>query len=370
MRKKVSRHICAMLLIVGLLASLAVAGGGCLCAEQSPVPSGVSSPPPQAATTGSSLLTETAFSATDVQPSPAATLFLPLVVRQRVVGYGVVYPYGGSWSEADRPAIRERLSYLRELGVGVVVQVFSSRLVDTGQEQDWLIFLDEAQAQDIRVIARLWPPYDWDGAQFDFQYVERFLDVVQGHPALLAYFGLHEPLETFSGDQLRAYYQSVKGYAPDVPIFHAMSDIAGFEADPRFGDRRFTDGICDLCAIWYYPFRLQNGEPVFEEQRVRDVAAANDALVRERDPDAQIWFLAQAYALADYPSPLRMPSAQEMQALAGLLLEDPHIDGLIWYPWGHGSYDQVLGDPASDAQQRAVRIVYEQYWEDAADLPQ
>jgi hypothetical protein len=148
-----------------------------------------------------------------------------------------------------------------------------------------------------------------------------------------------------------------------------MSDIAGFEADPRFGDRRFTDGICDLCAIWYYPFRIQGGEPVAEYQRVRDVIAANDALVRERDPDAQIWFLGQTYAMAGHRPPLRMPSAEEMRSLAQLLLEDPHIDGLLWYPWNHSSYDQVLGDPASGLQREAVQAIYEQYLKGAADLP-
>jgi hypothetical protein len=282
---------------------------------------------------------------------------------RKQVAYGVVYPYPNAWTEADRPAIRERLAYLRGLGVDVVVQVFSSTPVDTGQEKDWLIFLDEAQAQDIQVIARLWPPRDWDGTRFDFTYVGRFLTEVQGHPALLAYFALHEPLETFTGDQLRAYYQAVKGYAPNVLVFNAMSDIAGFEGDPRFADRRFTDGICDLCAIWYYPFYTQGGQPVSDWQGVSDRVAANVALVRSRDPDAQVWFLGQGYALARSSPPLRMPSAEEMATLAGLLLQDPQIDGLLWYPWGHSSYDQVLGDTASTQQQQAIRTIYERYLE-------
>jgi hypothetical protein len=300
-------------------------------------------------------------------PSPTAPASLPAptaagtLAAARPIRYGVVYPYPNSWTEADRPAIREQLAYLRGLGVDVVVQVFSSQLVDTGQEKDWLIFLDEAQAQGIQVIARLWPPNDWDGSHFDFYYVSRFLAVIQDHPALLAYFALHEPLEQFNGDQLRAYYQAVKSYAPRVLVFNAMSDIAGFEADPRFFDRRFTAGICDICAIWYYPFVVRQGKPAFDRQRVLDVMTANDALVRARDPNAQLWFLGQAYALSQSSPPLRMPSAQEMDDLAALLLEDPRIDGLLWYPWSHGSYDQVLGDPASAEQQAAVGTIYEKY---------
>lgn len=355
------------LLIAGLLVILAAVGGGCLCTKDSTSSWAILASPPDQDAAGSPAPAATSIpslpNASVTSSLTATQVHLPLIMGPPV-RYGVVYPYTNAWREADRPAIRERLSYLRGLGVDVVVQAFSSEPVDTGREQDWLIFLDEAQAQGIDVIARLWPPHDWDGAQFDFYYVSRFLAVVQDHPALLAYFGLHEPLEVYTGDQLRFYYQSVKGYAPEVPIFHAMSDIAGFESDPRFGDRRFTDGICDLCAIWYYPFRTQNGESVFEDQRVREVVAANDALVRERDPDAQIWFLGQVYAMASHSPPLRMPSAQEMGTLAELLLEDPQINGLLWYPWGHSSYDQVLGDPASVLQQDAVLAIHEQYVDD------
>ena len=327
-------------LVACLSILLAIVGGGCLLPAE---------PPPSSLPGGS--------------PSSAATASAGPSVAQKHVAYGVVYPYPNAWTEEDRPAIRARLAYLRELGVGVVVQVFSSAPVDTGREQDWLIFLDEAQAQDIQVIARLWPPRDWDGTQFDFTYVGRFLAQVRDHPALLAYFALHEPLETFTGGQLRAYYQAVKGYAPNVLVFNAMSDIAGFEADPRFADRRFTAGICDLCAIWYYPFYTQNGLPISDWARVTERVAANVALVQSRDPDAQVWFLGQSYALAANSPPLRMPAAEEMESLAGLLLQDPEIDGLLWYPWGHSSYDQVLGDPASASQQQALRTIYERYME-------
>ncbi len=351
MQGAVSNRSRAALLAVGVLAIGGMVLAGCL---RGPSPTRPFEPPVQRSTIDSEAGT----------PQPGASTTCQSSAAQRRARYGVVYPYQNVWTEADRPAIRERLAYLRGLGVDVVVQVFSSALVDAGQEQDWLIFLDEAQAQDIQVIARLWPPRDWDGAQFDFRYVGRFLTTIEGHPAVLAYFGLHEPLETFSGDQLRAYYQTVKGYAPHMPILHAMSNIAGFEADPRFGDRRFTDGICDLCAIWYYPFRVVDGEAVFERQRVQEVIIANDALVRARDPDAQLWFLAQAYAMEQHSPPLRMPSAEEMSFLADLVLEGSCVDGLLWYPWIHSSYDQVLGDPALAAQQQAIGTIYEHHRKD------
>lgn len=354
--QRITKHSRAALLVVGMLAI----GGALLvgCLGQRPSPTRPSEATVQPA--GSPVQQAARSSKIEAsQPNALTTYLTP--TAQRHTRYGVMYPYRNSWSEADRPAIRERLAYLRELGVGVVAQVFPSELAGTNHEQDWFIFLDEAQAQGIQVIARLWPPHDWDGVQFDFRYVKRFLTTIEGHPAVLAYFGLHEPLETFSGDQLRTYYQAVKSFAPHTPILHAMSNIASFEADPRFSDRRFTDGMCDLCAIWYYPFRVVDGQAIFERQRVGEVITANDALVRARDPDAQLWFLAQTYAMEQHSPPLRMPSADEMSSLADVALEGWRIDGLLWYPWLHSSYDQVLGDPALAAQQQAVQTVYYEY---------
>jgi len=278
------------------------------------------------------------------------------------VRYGVYFPYPSNiWSESDRPAVRERLEYLRSLGVEVVVQDFSSELVDSGRERDWLIFLDEAQRLDIEVVAWLWPSHHWDGGQFNLYYAQRFLEVTKDHPALLAYYGFHEPLPKFSDDQLRHFYRQVKSLAPKVLIYHDMSDIAWFEGRPEYGNHHFSEGICDICAIWYYPFGWAGGEPIFERQRVLDTVTANDALVRSKAPHSRLWFLGQAYEFTRMGYKLRMPTAEEMCDLGRMLLQEPRIDGFLWYPYEHDLYDKVLGDPEMAEQRQAVKDVYERW---------
>ena len=275
--------------------------------------------------------------------------------------YGVVYAYPASvWTEADRQAIREHLEYLQGLGVNTIVQVFSSRLIGTGREEDWLILLDEAERAQIRVIARLWPSNDWNGQDFDFQTVQGFLDVVQDHPALLAYLGLHEPLEQFDSDQLRGFYAGVKELAPGLAIANYMANMAAFEASARFPNRDFTAGICDICIVWYYPCRYLYGEPAFEEDLVLETMRENRRLVDERAPEAQLWFLGQAYTQQQHRRQLRMPTPEEMEAIY-IIAEQEGADGFLWYPWAHGNYDQMLGDPDMEPQRQAVRRIYEDH---------
>ncbi|MBN1955573.1 MAG: hypothetical protein JW900_11060 [Anaerolineae bacterium] len=280
--------------------------------------------------------------------------------------YGVVYADPQSaWQETDRPAIRERLEALRALHVNVVVQTFDSRLVDSGEEARWLIYLDEAERAGIGVIARLWPPNDWNGTSFDLTYVGRFLQVVGDHPALVAYVGLHEPQEDFTSEQLRAFYRGLKEIAPQVPIFHFNNDLSRFERSLRYPGRDFSDDICDICAVFYYPFRIENGQTVFERQELLAVVSANAELVHARDPDAQFWFLGQAFADADNPHAFRAPAPEEMLELARMVLDVPGVDGFLWYPYQHGAYDLVLSDPEMASQRQAVREAYERYVERA-----
>jgi hypothetical protein len=287
------------------------------------------------------------------EPAPEATsTFYP---------YGVVYAYSKSdWAEADRQAIREHLEYLQGLGVNTIVQVFSSRLIGTGREKDWLILLDEAERINMHVIARLWPLEDWNGQEFDFQPIQSFLTVVQDHPALLAYLGLHEPLEEFDSDQLREFYLGVKSLAPELPIAHLLGNMAWFERTLRFPNRDFTTGICDICIVWYTPARYLHGEPAFEEDLFHEIVQENRELVDERAPDAQLWVMGQTYAQRAHRNQLRMPTPEEME-LMYIIAEQEQVDGFLWYPWLQSSYDQVLSDPDVEPQRQAVRHIYESY---------
>ena len=275
--------------------------------------------------------------------------------------YGLVYAYSSNdWTEADRPAIRKHFGYLREMGVNTIVQIFSSRLIGSGREQDWLILLDEAEQANIQVIARLWPSNDWNGSEFNFQTIQSFLAVVQNHPALLAYLGLHEPLEQFNSDQLQSFYTGVKRLAPQLAIANYMGNMAWFDKNLRFPNRAFGAGICDICIIYYYPAREVNGQPVLDQDMLREVLRTNRKLVDERAPRAQLWFLGQAYTLRGYRPPLRMPTPEEMETIYLTAMQE-RVDGFLWYPWVQANYDQVLSDPEMEPQRQAVRRIFENH---------
>lgn len=311
-------------------------------ASQGPVPS-----------PGTTVLVEAAT----VLPTPSTitpqpTSFLP---------YGLTYATAqSSWSEDDRKTVRAELAMLKDMGVNTVIQTFSSRLIGTGDEADWNIFLDEAERAEIRVIARLWPLMDGDGTSFDFKPIDRFLDVVGDHPALLAYLGLHEPLERFNSEQMRTFYAGMKQIAPDLPVAHYMGSMALFDSSIRFPGRRFTHGICDICIVWTTPAQTRDGEPYFDKKVVISTVRDNRRLIDERSPESELWFLGQSYALQAHRHQLRMPTPDEMEQIFELAI-DEGADGFLWYPWLHGNYDLVLSSPGMEAQQKAVRQIYEEY---------
>ncbi|MBN1872941.1 MAG: hypothetical protein JXA33_01820 [Anaerolineae bacterium] len=275
--------------------------------------------------------------------------------------YGLAYAYPKNrWTETDRLAIRERLEYFQGLGINIIIQNFSSQWIGEKEAENWLVFLDEAERANLYVIARLWPSVEWDGQNFNFQAIQGFVSIVQHHPALFAYLGLHEPLEQFNCDQLRTFYAGVKAFAPDLRIVHYMGDMAWFENNPLFPNRNFSNGICDICIIWYYPFRYMNGVPVFEQDLVQQTLRTNRALVNERAPEVQLWFLGQGYAMDKHKRQLRMPLPQEMEKLY-VIANQEQVDGFIWYPWYHNSYDQVLSDSDMEPQRQAIYHIYKTY---------
>jgi len=272
--------------------------------------------------------------------------------------YGVTAPYFmTNQGEAEREAIRQRLTYLHGLGVRTVLQSFSTALIDAGREREWLIFLDEAHRLGMKVIVQIFPANDWDGENFDFTYHQAALAVVNGHPAVAGYYGLHEPVETFTGDQMRSFYATLKGFAPDMPI---LLDGAGqfLIAGP---DRQFTDGICDLCVTWHFPFGWEAGEPIAEWDQVITMIQDTHALISASDPDAELWFRGQAFAQA-FPTDRRMPTPAEMEELARIVFEGGLVDGFLWYPYIKSYiFDAALGDEEMESQRQAVLDIYETY---------
>ena len=317
-----------------------------------PAPGETLTPPPATPTAD-----PTAAPTTEPTITPTAAATNP----ENGLGYGMVYPTSSSsWTEADRADVQAQLIMFRDMHVNVVVQTFSSRLIGTGREADWLIFLDEAAQTDIQVIARLWPLPEWDGGEPNLEMEAAFLEVTAGHPALLAYLGLHEPLERYNSEQMRQFYAGLKEIAPDVPVAHYMGNMALFDGSARFSGRQFTEGICDLCIVWCTPAQTQDGVTFFDETAVFDTVRDNHLLINERSPSSQLWFLGQTYALQAHRHQLRMPTPDEMFQIFDIAVAEG-VDGFLWYPWLHGSYDLVLSSPGMEAQQQAVYQIYEDY---------
>lgn len=274
--------------------------------------------------------------------------------------YGLVYFYPHTaWTPDDYDDMVAALANAKASGIDTLLQTFSASLIGSPNAHFWRLFLDAAAQTDVKIIAYLWPRTTGPDGDGNFQYAElkAFLDVVGDHPALLGYIGLHEPLEPplgITGDELRGFYTEMKSYAPHLKIAHYMGNMA-YAEEHRTDGWQFSDGMCDICIIWYYPFSVINGQPVYEAANVPPVVVPNVALVRERDPDAELWFLGQTFTAAgSYPRTLRMPTAAEMEALYCLVMESP-VDGFLWYPWNHTVvYDEVLGDPEMAEQQDKV----------------
>jgi hypothetical protein len=281
----------------------------------------------------------------------------PVMESPRIAYYGVVYPYPeNGWNESDRLTIRERLVYLRSLGINTVVQVFSSEMIAAGTQQNWLIFLDEAQQVGVQVVAYLYPSNEGRGKEFNYHDIDEFLSVVRDHPALLAYLGLHEPLEQFDSEQLRGFYRHIKNVAPGLLVAHYMDDMAWFDDSPRFPGRYFTAEICDICVIWYYPAIFINEDAVLDMEHVQEMVSANRALVNERSPDSELWFLGQAHSQQE--NMVRMPTPEEMETIFKVATQEG-VDGFLWYAWLHDQYEQVLSDPGMEPQRGAIRMIYE-----------
>jgi hypothetical protein len=275
--------------------------------------------------------------------------------------YGILYIYphvSNDWYPSDRDAMDAVLNQIKDLGVTTVIQTFPQSLVgDPAREDHWLLFLDAAEEVEIDVIAYLWPStvYPNVGDPFDYDDLKAFIDVVGDHPALVGYVGLHEPLEPLeeiSEQELKDFYTEMKTYAPNLKIAHFLGNISYW--DENRTDWDFSDGVCDICMIYYFPFRYLSGDPVYEQNIVLSVVEPNVEIVAERDPDAELWFLGQAFEQSAHYRSLRMPTPEEMKELYWDVMQYP-LGGFMWYSWRHtDQYDALLGDPGMEEQQEAV----------------
>lgn len=280
--------------------------------------------------------------------------------------YGVVYPNSSQDFESeDMATMEEMLVWSRAHGIDVVIQTFPASYIGTPKATLWLDYLDLAAQHEIDVLAYLIPnrTYTPPSGAFNFDELKAFLDVVGDHPALLGFIGLHEPLEPEKGlsdSELRAYYAEIKSYAPHLKIAHYVNNLTRAEA-LRPDGWRFSDGMCDICIIWFYPCRFENDIPIYIEGQVTEVIAQDRRLIDERDPDAELWFLGQAFGQLDYATPLRFPSPEEMHNIY-VSANQNQVEGFMWYAWQQSSiYDEVLGDPGNASQQEMIGTIASLY---------
>ena len=261
--------------------------------------------------------------------TPAPPLGLP-------APYGVDYP-----SESDFP-------YLTTLNVKLVK-------MSTGSPQAALALLDTVNGYGMRAILRISGAGDWswNGSQFNLSSLANYEQVIGGHPALFAVYGLHEPWERFSAAQLRTFYSQWKAVAPSLPVWH---DIGYLPSD-------FTDGICDVCAISSYPHRWEGDNPVNDyDRRVRRKIQRAQAQI-QADPDATLCVALQAYgASAGSGKPWRMPTVDEMREHASIVFGELGVTCGTWYAYYHSGYDYVLGAPQLDGQRGVVAETYDLYF--------
>jgi len=239
-------------------------------------------------------------------------------------------------------ATGDDLATVRSLGVTVVLQTFHH----DGDPAEWLAQLDLAQSHGLQVIGRQWPEgWEWDGAawQIDEQ-ARRFVQTVAAHPATLAVYALHEPYWRgcptcgLTTAQQQTLYQDIKAIA-DVPLYSEIGSIT-FWVD-RGTATTLADGVCDYCAVSYYPFFADG---TYRRERFIERLEEDIAAIRELAPSSRLVWGMQVFAQSDSPEPRRMPTTEEIADI-GAIVAERDVDGIFWYVWKFGPlYDDFLSN--------------------------
>jgi len=223
------------------------------------------------------------------------------------------------------------LDVIQGMGIDVVLAVFPH----DGLVQDWVAYLDQAYALEIKVIGRLWPEgWQWDGSNWQIDSQTRiFIQTLANHPATLAVYALEEPYWRgcwgcgYTTDQLQLLYKRIREIAR-IPIYSEVDSMSFWTEQGE--NTAFADGICDYCASWYYPF-LADGS--YQREELISNLTADLAVARSRAPNSKFIWLMQGFA---QERTFRLPAAEEMYDLAAIVY-DLHVDGALWYCWNFGS---------------------------------
>ena len=214
--------------------------------------------------------------------------------------------------------------------------------------------LDEAEALNMQLILRMnQGDWGWDGQEFDLTILETMRPIFD-HPALIGFYGLHEPLERFTLDELRIFYQQYRDVVsePSLLLWHDLMRIPD----------GFTDGICDLCGVATNPHINDptTGDPVNDWTRTNprlETALHN----LQGTNESTVCVLVQVYG-GDGRNFLRMPQPEEYQENVRRVVEEFGFRCMTNYSYHHNAYTQTVGDPEQVALQTAVKAMSERYF--------
>ncbi|MCP4421901.1 MAG: hypothetical protein GY805_35255 [Chloroflexi bacterium] len=197
-------------------------------------------PPPTPTRQETPTTTGATITAVSQTSTPSATPSLPDLIFHE--GFGIDYCGDDLSACANLGA-----TWSRHTGITTVTQATAA--------------LDEASTLNMQLILRMnQGDWGWNGRQFDLSILETMRPIFE-HPALIGFYGLHEPLERFTLDELRLFYQQYQEMVadPSVLLWHDVMRIPD----------GFTDGICDLCGVATNPHvnDPDNGNPINDWSR-------------------------------------------------------------------------------------------------------
>ncbi|RLC64929.1 MAG: hypothetical protein DRI80_00120 [Chloroflexota bacterium] len=283
-----------------------------------------------------------AFEAAPTAPAASATLtpwtYLPYTSRQTLSAltwYGITRAPVDDW-----PTIKENLG-------GSVVDLIVYPYTPLSEI---LTSLDSADSLAYQVVFHI---YDGDTPTNNPWYLNAAdewvfpqsaidtLEAVSDHPALLAVYALHEPLDEGEAhvpvEKQRELYQLLKIYTDGLPVYTDMGGLSPWEDQGV----DLTDGICDYCRTG--PSYFRSGWT--SEQCIAETLSRIDADLDTQQrlmPNSQVVFAINTYAFADYQYPIRLPTAYELDVVRDYLcnLDQP----MLYHPWHYSTYDATLED--------------------------
>lgn len=245
-------------------------------------------------------------------------------------------------------------------GLGCRIVVVSGTILPGGGNANyahWNRTMDNAVAAGLRVVAGFSqhsPWWGWDGTDFDVsldsaQFAD-WLAACGGHAALLALVGLSEPWDAHAPYQALTPAQVLAFYT-HYHLHTAIPIWTGFDYISAIAQPGITAPIADYYLLTSAP--CKNAAPDWAE--VNSKIGNSVVYIRTFHPTAPVLVYAQSYEKLPNHD---MPTQTEFRQHAELLLETLDADGIMFYPWLHGSYTYTLAStPQADGLRAECPVI-------------